>query len=169
MRLSAFVHLAVLCPFLLFSVTAAQAEPASCRSGQLRNEDQHQANLLRQSVEIIRRAERGEIGRLRSVVPASAKFVLGVHDVLSAWNGPEGAIEFAKYMGASEFEAVNLDTGPAPPANLCGDHEVTLWLLWLSRSDGAQGYQVTFRYDDGELTQASAQTMVLTKGKIDPR
>jgi hypothetical protein len=146
---------------------AYSEQAVSCSSGKLISEWALQASLTRQSIEIVRLAQHGDVKRLRSAVPASAKFNMGEHDVIwEVGEGPDGAISFAQRLQVSDYEFMAMDGGPPPPVSVCGEHEVTLWLL---QPGGKAAYQATFKYKDGNLTDAWAHDIDLTKGKIDPK
>jgi hypothetical protein len=141
--------------------------PDSCRSSHFRTDDQLQEFLSWRSIDIVRFAERGDLERLRSLVPASANFSMGQHDVIhDLGDGTEGAIRFAQSMQATDFEFMMMDNGPPPPGFLCGDHQVALRFL---QPGGEHGFEASFLYKDGQLTQATTHDFVLHRGKIDPK
>jgi hypothetical protein len=167
MRRLALVSFASVCALVAFvCASPAYSELVAPRSSEkLVADTALQVTLSRRSIEIFRLAEQGDVERLRSSVPASAKFILGEHDVSWEIDGPEGAIAFAKRLQVSDFEFMIMDSGPLS-ISLCGEHKVTLWLL---QPGGGQAYEAAFQYQDGHLTQVWAHDIVLYKGKIDPK
>ncbi len=152
---------------LLESSPVYSQQSVPCRSGKLISEWALEASLSRQSIEIVRLAQQGDLTALRLAVPASAKFNMGEHDV--SWevgHGPAGAISFAEKLQVSDYEYMAMDSGPPPPVTICGDHDVTLWLL---RPGWKAAFQAVFKYKDGQLAEAWAHDIVLTTGKIDRR
>ena len=125
------------------------------------------STLSRRSVETIRLAKQGNLERLRTFVPASAKFSMGTHDVITEiGDGPEGAVAFAKGLPVSDFQFTMMDSGPPPPVSACGEQKVTLLLL---QPQGQQAYQATFQFNDGLLTEAWAHDIYVFTGKIAPK
>lgn len=168
MRWSAQVSLALIWPLLLVSASPAFADPlASCSSEQLVSEDALRVTLSRRAVEIVRLAQQGDIERLRTVVPASAKFNMGEHDVImEIGDGPEGAVALAKRLGVSNFQFTMMDSGPPPPVSACSKQEVNLLLL---QPGGNGAFQATFQFDAGQLTEAWAHDINVFTGKIEPK
>jgi hypothetical protein len=168
MRWSAPVGFALICPLLLAWASPGFSEPpGSCSSEKLVSEDALQVTRSRQSVEILRLAERGNVEGLRVFVPASAKFNMGEHDVIiEIGEGPEGAVAFAKRLGVSDFQFTMMDSGPPPPVSACSKEEVNLLLF---QPGGKQAYQATFQFDGGQLTEAWADDISVVTGKIESK
>jgi len=169
MRRRPIVSFASVCPAVaIVCASPALSEPAAqCSSGKLVADTALQVTLSQKSIEIIRLAQQGKVESLRSSIPASAKFSMGEHDVIwDVGQGPNGAITFAQGLQVSDFEFMWMDGGPPPPVSICGEHEVSLWLL---QPVGKRAYQATFQYTDGQLTHAWAHEIFLYKGKIEPK
>src|SRR4051812_4601806 len=120
--------------------------PPTCSSEELVSEDALQVALSRRSIEIIRLATQGNVEGLRALVPASAKFDMGEHDVImEVGDGPEGAVAFARSLRVSDFQFTMMDSGPPPPVSACSEQKVSLLLL---QPDSRQAYQATFQFKD---------------------
>ena len=100
-------------------------------------------------------------------MPASAKFSMGSNDMVwEIGDGPAGAVVFAKGLSVSDFQFTMMLGGPTPPVSDCSKQEVSLMLL---QAGGKQAFEATFRFKDGQLTEAWAHDTNLFAGKIEPK
>lgn len=148
---------------ILEAVAEAARTPSRCNPAYTFGID-----LRKRSIEIVRLATRGDLKALDRFISPTAEFVVWhVHTGAGRQKGAQGAVEFARRLGTTDF--LYVESYSRVEQSECGDGDATLQLYgadperFLSKN---QAFVATFKYRNGCLTGATADEGALVTGKI---
>jgi hypothetical protein len=159
--------MAIIAASLMLPLTRAAAEvPRDCSRERWIPQGEAREALSRRSVEIVDRGLQGDTAALAALVSPSAAFTVWEGDASAGREaGPVGAVEFAKRLDPTDFQAAVVSPGPIA-SDICGSQQVT---MLFTRADGKRTYVADFKYLKGRLIEAVAHLASLSRGKVGGR